>query len=193
MKKYFSILGLSKNANYQEIKNARNNLLKKYHPDHYQGDIEYAKKKSAEINDAYEKLVNYINNKNLNIAENKSGINNKKFKKKQRIKQENIFFSYIKSIHKKIKVWLKNKKYEIHLNKENKRTNEQKIKSEVKDNKNKTYIKNTIIEDERAKELKDRKILDVTISFLVILLIVLVIMFITGAISWMKMRKKLEI
>ena len=93
------------------------------------------------------------------------------------------FFSYIKSIHKKIKVWLKNKKYEIHLNKKNKRTNEQKIKSEVKDNKNKTYIKNTIIEDERAKELKDRRILDVTISFLVILLIVLVIMFITGAIS----------
>lgn len=60
MKKYFKVLGLPTYASYEQVRNARNSLLKKYHPDFYKGDKEYAKVKSAQINEAYRIIVEYL-------------------------------------------------------------------------------------------------------------------------------------
>ena len=55
MKQYFKVLGLPTNANLEEVKHARNNLLKKYHPDCYKGSISFAEEKTREINEAFAK------------------------------------------------------------------------------------------------------------------------------------------
>lgn len=60
VKRYYKILGLPLTASKEEVKNARNNLLKKYHPDRYQGSIRFAEEKSAEINEAFEKISDFL-------------------------------------------------------------------------------------------------------------------------------------
>ena len=60
VKRYYKILGLPLSASKEEVKNARNNLLKKYHPDRYQGSISFAEEKSAEINEAFEKISEFL-------------------------------------------------------------------------------------------------------------------------------------
>lgn len=55
---YYEVLGVKKTASQQEIKKAYKNLVKKYHPDIYKGDKNFAQKKTAEINVAYETLSN---------------------------------------------------------------------------------------------------------------------------------------
>lgn len=53
---FYEILGVSKNASQEEIRNAYKTLVKKYHPDLYQGDKAFAEKKTQEINEAYDIL-----------------------------------------------------------------------------------------------------------------------------------------
>lgn len=53
---HYEILGISKNASQEEIKSAYKKLIKKYHPDLYQGDKSFAEKKAKEINAAYDVL-----------------------------------------------------------------------------------------------------------------------------------------
>ena len=54
-KDYYSILGISRNADASEIKKAYRKLAKKYHPDSNEGD-DYAAGKFKEINEAYDVL-----------------------------------------------------------------------------------------------------------------------------------------
>ncbi len=54
---YYEILEVSVNASKEVIKNAYRALTKKYHPDSYAGDKEYAQNKMREINNAYETLI----------------------------------------------------------------------------------------------------------------------------------------
>ena len=54
----YEILGLNSDATEEEVKNARNELLKKYHPDHNPGYVEEANEKCKEINEAYEAILN---------------------------------------------------------------------------------------------------------------------------------------
>ena len=56
---YYEILKVSKNANQEQIKNAYKLLVKKYHPDLYVGDKEFAEKKLREINEAYKILSDF--------------------------------------------------------------------------------------------------------------------------------------
>ena len=53
---YYDILGVKRTASSGEIKNAYKKLIKKYHPDIYNGDKEFAEKKAKEINIAYDTL-----------------------------------------------------------------------------------------------------------------------------------------
>lgn len=53
----YTVLGVSKNASEDEIKNAYRKLAKKYHPDLHPGD-EVAAAKMKEINAAYDQIKN---------------------------------------------------------------------------------------------------------------------------------------
>ena len=53
---YYEILKVSKHANEEEIKSSYKALVKKYHPDLYVGDKDFAEKKIKEINEAYKIL-----------------------------------------------------------------------------------------------------------------------------------------
>lgn len=55
----YSVLGLNRDATEEEVKKAYRELAKKYHPDNYQNSplAEYASKKMAEINDAYDQII----------------------------------------------------------------------------------------------------------------------------------------
>lgn len=57
---HYEKLGLSKKATEKEIKDAYKALVKKYHPDVYQGDKTYAEKMIKEINCAYDILSDPI-------------------------------------------------------------------------------------------------------------------------------------
>jgi len=53
---YYEILKISRNANQEQIKDAYKKQVKKYHPDLYIGDKDFAEKKLKEINEAYNVL-----------------------------------------------------------------------------------------------------------------------------------------
>lgn len=59
MKDPYIILGVSRNATDEEIKNAYRALAKKYHPDNYSDNpmSDLASEKMQEINDAYDKIM----------------------------------------------------------------------------------------------------------------------------------------
>ncbi len=55
---YYEILKISQNATNSQIKASYKQLAKKYHPDLYRGDREFAEEKMKEINEAYDILSN---------------------------------------------------------------------------------------------------------------------------------------
>lgn len=60
MKDPYSVLGVSKNATEEEIKNAYRELARKYHPDNYADNplADLAGEKMQEINEAYDAIMN---------------------------------------------------------------------------------------------------------------------------------------
>ncbi len=55
---YYKILKIPKTASDRQIKSSYKELVKKYHPDLYVGDKNFAEKKMKEINEAYDILSN---------------------------------------------------------------------------------------------------------------------------------------
>ena len=65
MEKYYRILDLPPNASEQEVKQAYRELVKVWHPDRFTHDIKLqrrAEEKLKIINDAYQRIVDYLNN-----------------------------------------------------------------------------------------------------------------------------------
>ena len=64
MKDPYEVLGVSKNATDDEIKDAYRKLARKYHPDNYADNplSDLASEKMKEINDAYDEIVNMRRN-----------------------------------------------------------------------------------------------------------------------------------
>lgn len=65
LEKAYRVLKIEKNATSEEIKNSYRELAKKYHPDLYQNNpLAYlAEEKLKEVNEAYEVLEDYLENK----------------------------------------------------------------------------------------------------------------------------------
>lgn len=65
MKDPYSVLGVSKDASDEEIKNAYRDLARKYHPDKYAGSdlADLAEEKMKEVNSAYEEIQAMRSNK----------------------------------------------------------------------------------------------------------------------------------
>jgi len=75
---FYEVLNIKTNANEKEIKKSYRILAKKYHPDTYQGDKNFAQEKMQEINAAYDTLSNpelrkkYDEKIGVNLQENES-------------------------------------------------------------------------------------------------------------------------
>ena len=63
VREYFKVLGLPDTASYEEVRDARIKLLKRFHPDLYAGSKNFAKLKTTEINQAFEALSNFFKSK----------------------------------------------------------------------------------------------------------------------------------
>ncbi len=65
MEKYYKILDINTNATEQDVKQAYRDLVKVWHPDRFTHDPKLRKKaeeKLKEINEAYQKITDYLNN-----------------------------------------------------------------------------------------------------------------------------------
>ena len=65
---YYDILKVSKTASEQEIRASYKKLIKKYHPDIYSGNHEYAEQITKELNDAYKVLCNSESRKEYDLS-----------------------------------------------------------------------------------------------------------------------------
>ena len=183
MKQYFKVWGLPTNANLAEVKNARNNLLKKYHPDCYKGSISFAEEKTREINEAFAILSEYLKKQEKEEKHENQKSANKNFEKQ---KNKNCTRVNVKKekVNKTSQSHEKPKKEGLTKEADTETEyvfNDSEYISEIKPKKKK-YISGTIIEDERKTEKDGKRILDIMIYGSFLLLIVLVILFMTGVI-----------
>ena len=63
MMDYYEILGVEHDASDEQIKKAYHIMLKRYHPDNYKDDSEWARKRIYQLNEAYEILKDPIQRK----------------------------------------------------------------------------------------------------------------------------------
>lgn len=75
MRDPYEVLGVSKNATDDEIKNAYRELARKYHPDNYADNplSDLASEKMKEINEAYDSIMNMRRSGNSGSTNNQKG------------------------------------------------------------------------------------------------------------------------
>lgn len=84
----YKILGAKLNASEEQLRHYYNRLLKKYHPDTYQGDKQYATEKTMQIVEAYKTInKNFPPQKNLNNQTQNKTTKQEKVKKQKQPKQ----------------------------------------------------------------------------------------------------------
>lgn len=86
MKSYYEILEVSKTASNEVIKMAYKALVKKYHPDSYVGDKNYADKMIKKINEAYEILSNTEKRNDYDLS-----LENENTKVEEPVKQDIVY------------------------------------------------------------------------------------------------------
>lgn len=192
MNKYYKILGVTEENTKEEIKSAHRNLLKKYHPDTYLGDKNFAAKKSAEINVAYAQVLadreknGFAQPKSQTTQQKNEPKQSKKAKtepKKDFKKQEEY-----KTQEQKIRRQpYEEPKTEVKPKKENTYQKQEKIKKDVNfaeyaarvAENSETNIPDLYMSKEEIKnDLKAKHILDALIISLSVITIILILMFI---------------
>ncbi len=192
MNKYYKILGVTEENTKEEIKSAHRNLLKKYHPDTYLGDKNFAAKKSAEINVAYAQVL--ADREKNGFAQPKSQItqqkNEPKQSKKAKTEPKKDFKKqeeYKTQEQKTRRQPYEEPKTEVKSKKENTYQKQEKIKKDVNfaeyaarvAENSETNIPDLYMSKEEIKnDLKAKHILDALIISLSVITIILILMFI---------------
>lgn len=91
MKNYYKIIGVDEDASQEEIKHTYFLKVKKYHPDTYYGDKDFALKKTSELNEAYEVL--------------KDEVKRAEYDKNFEAKKSSPFWNWLKFVKKNFDVW----------------------------------------------------------------------------------------
>ena len=192
MNKYYRILRVTEESTKEEIKSAHRNLLKKYHPDTYLGDKNFAAKKSAEINVAYAQVL--ADREKNGFAQPKSQTAQQKNKPKQSKKAKTEPKKDFKKQeeHKAQEQKTRRQPYEepkteVKSKKENTYQKQEKIKKDVNfaeyaarvAENSETNIPDLYMSKEEIKnDLKAKHILDALIISLSVITIILILMFI---------------
>ena len=192
MNKYYRILGVTEESTKEEIKSAHRNLLKKYHPDTYLGDKNFAAKKSAEINVAYAQVL--ADREKNGFAQPKSQTTQQKNEPKQSKKAKTEPKKDFKKQEehktqeqKTRRQPYKEPKTEVKSKKENTYQKQEKIKKDVNfaeyaarvAEDSETNIPDLYMSKEEIKnDLKAKHILDALIISLSVITIILILMFI---------------
>lgn len=192
MNKYYRILGVTEESTKEEIKSAHRNLLKKYHPDTYLGDKNFAAKKSAEINVAYAQVL--AEREKNGFAQPKSQTTQQKNEPKQSKKAKTEPKKDFKKQeeHKTQEQKTRRQPYEepkteVKSKKENTYQKQEKIKKDVDFSEyaekvaenSASHIADLYMSKEEIKnDLKAKHILDALIISLSVITIILILMFI---------------
>lgn len=192
MNKYYKILGVTEESTKEEIKSAHRNLLKKYHPDTYLGDKNFAAKKSAEINVAYAQVL--ADREKNGFAQPKSQTTQQKNEPKQSKKAKTEPKKDLKKQeeHKAQEQKTRRQPYEepkteVKPKKENTYQKQEKIKKDVNfaeyaarvaENSEVNISDLYMSKEEIKNDLKAKHILDALIISLSVITIILILMFI---------------
>lgn len=192
MNKYYKILGVTEENTKEEIKSAHRNLLKKYHPDTYLGDKNFAAKKSAEINVAYAQVL--ADREKNGFAQPKSQTTQQKNEPKQSKKAKTEPKKDLKKQeeHKAQEQKTRRQPYEepkteVKPKKENTYQKQEKIKKDVNfadyaarvaENSEANIPDLYMSKEEIKNDLKAKHILDALIISLSVITIILILMFI---------------
>ncbi len=172
MNEYFSMLEIAPTSEKSIIKKAYLSLMKKYHPDTYDGDKDFASKKCADINVAYNYILEKLDS-SIVTAEDlaKNANHEKKDEIKKKEKSKNIKPTKVKEkkiVEKKTKVYAPKKE-----------------KEEVKPSPSENIIKSSPTPSRKEDEIKpkppsprpkEKIVLDVFIGILAVAFLVLIIL-----------------
>lgn len=136
MEDYYKTLGVKRDSSLEEIKKAYLKQIKKYHPDLYQGDEDFAQKKTADLNVIYNTLKDEKLRKEYDDKTFKFKIN----KKNGNEKNSGIFSELIERIKTKINNYKINREKNKNKIKELKATNNLTFKQKLKLNKDKLTL-----------------------------------------------------
>lgn len=151
MKNYYQIIGVDVDSSKETIKNAYLLKIKKYHPDIYTGDKDFAMQKTLELNQAYEVL--------------KDETRRAEYDKKNNIHKNSTRISPIKECWIGIKLWWQNYKQMYEIGKADKQKEKKKKKEKPKLSK----------EEQQAKNDNKKLIMLIVATIIAILIILLIL------------------
>lgn len=150
MKNYYQIIGVDVDSSQETIKNAYLLKIKKYHPDVYAGDKDFAMQKTTELNQAYDVL--------------KDEAKRAEYDKKYNIHKNAPHISPIKEWWIGIKLWWQNYKQMYEIGKAEKKKRKKKEKPKLSK------------EAQQEKNDNKRLIMLIIATVIAILLILLVLL-----------------